>query len=299
MKYLRYLVLMFIMGCVGSAWAYQTPPVPQASSIQSTEFHGSKVSIPSGDAHSVDPGRSEITLLRAQNEIIKSYQESILNTVYWALGGVFALAILLAGFGWWSNFKLNEIDKDRLRSEMRLELEKLSSETGLVLEQSAADVLRSVRERNDAHTASLDKMTERMTENLSSFRGEIDEKTKETSQSLLALVEGMGLATKRIHRTEATLRQVEELIWDIKGIQMNVLLTQCQGVYSSISAGDVDLLKNILARMLATAQTLIDAGTIINSDLMVTIKKCVSSAAEMAPIEAASVSDALANVVAG
>src|SRR6266849_9833581 len=46
----------------------------------------------------------EVQALRAQLEVMRRYDDRILSTVYWSLGTVVLLAVLLYGFSWYTNF---------------------------------------------------------------------------------------------------------------------------------------------------------------------------------------------------
>lgn len=45
----------------------------------------------------------QIEVLKAQVEVMKSYQDKFLSTVYWSLGTVAALVVFLAGFNWFTS----------------------------------------------------------------------------------------------------------------------------------------------------------------------------------------------------
>jgi hypothetical protein len=77
----------------------------------------------------------ERELLLRQIKTIEGFDDKILKTVHWALGAVFAVAALLVGYGWFTNFKMGEKDRQRLKEEtlndanksllqMRAEIEK-------------------------------------------------------------------------------------------------------------------------------------------------------------------------------
>lgn len=98
-----FLVLFLTANC-GFAFAddgQRPPPAPHSSA-------------PSD----VSDANTQVLLLKQQVEATKAYQESLLATVYWALGGVFGIALLLVGFGWFANFKVYERDKRALKSEL-------------------------------------------------------------------------------------------------------------------------------------------------------------------------------------
>lgn len=78
--------------------------------------------------------KQQVKILESQLQVMKDYQSSLLDTVYWALGGVFLIVGLLLGFGWFSNFRIYERDKETLKADLELvvrskgdELEKLTS----------------------------------------------------------------------------------------------------------------------------------------------------------------------------
>jgi hypothetical protein len=76
--------------------------------------------------------REELAVLRAQLQVMTSYDQRLLATVYWALGALGTLGAAIIGFGWFTNFKIYERDKDALRSalsaDIQAELAKLRSE---------------------------------------------------------------------------------------------------------------------------------------------------------------------------
>lgn len=73
----------------------------------------------------------ETLALRAQIEIMRQYDQRLLSTVYWSLGVLATVTILLIGFGWFANFRLYERDKIALRQELIVfiqeELSKINS----------------------------------------------------------------------------------------------------------------------------------------------------------------------------
>lgn len=62
-------------------------------------------------------------ILEAQLQTTKDYQGSLLDTVYWALAGVFVIVGLLLGFGWLANFKIYDRDKEVIREQLNIQIE--------------------------------------------------------------------------------------------------------------------------------------------------------------------------------
>lgn len=109
-------------------------------------------------------------LLRAQLQYTRDFQDSLLSTVYWALGGTFVLAGLLLGFGWLANFKVYERDKAAMRSELEaLLITRVSEITvevgtrlGQIPELIAEDVKVASANNERAAKASLEDVSNRI-----------------------------------------------------------------------------------------------------------------------------------------
>lgn len=61
---------------------------------------------------------AEIAVLKAQLATTKDFTEAMLSTVYWSLGTVCGIVLVLFGFNLYSNFSLHERDKAAIRSEL-------------------------------------------------------------------------------------------------------------------------------------------------------------------------------------
>ncbi|WP_180115703.1 hypothetical protein [Acinetobacter sp. YH12140] len=59
----------------------------------------------------------QIEVLKSQVDVMKSYQDKFLSTVYWSLGTVAALVVFLAGFNWFTNNR-NAEKESSLHKEM-------------------------------------------------------------------------------------------------------------------------------------------------------------------------------------
>lgn len=70
-------------------------------------------------ASAVRMPNDETLVLRAQLAEVHRFQEQILSTVYWSLGTLAGITVLLVGFGWWTNFRVYERDKQSLEKELR------------------------------------------------------------------------------------------------------------------------------------------------------------------------------------
>lgn len=62
---------------------------------------------------------NELAVVKAELAASQHFQEQILTTVYWSLGTIAGLAVLLVGYGWWTNFRIYDRDKQALEKELR------------------------------------------------------------------------------------------------------------------------------------------------------------------------------------
>jgi hypothetical protein len=80
---------------------------------------------------------TEVIALRAQLEVMRQYDERLLETVYWALGTAVALILFAAGAGWYANFRSYQRDKESLKRELHLDLQSSARETSESLHSQA------------------------------------------------------------------------------------------------------------------------------------------------------------------
>lgn len=240
---------------------------------------------------------SEVSLLREQNKIIRDYQESILDTVYWALGALFVIAALLAGFGWWSNFKVYDKDKARLQEDLEAKVAQLEAELSLRIENSRGELVRVVTEKSEAHL-------NRLLAEASDLRNRVastDSKVVGLNEAVGSLDASLKTSVKAIRQliseNAAELRQVEEHIWELKGVPSNILITQSQGILAARDAENPARVKSVLTRMKETIERhFISKDRALPRRLRVLIEPNIVGAQEIDSILATEVLDLLDRV---
>ena len=60
----------------------------------------------------------EVIILKAQISLMREFNQHILSTVYWSLGTIVVIAILLVGFSWFTNYRMYEREVKALRQEL-------------------------------------------------------------------------------------------------------------------------------------------------------------------------------------
>lgn len=132
--------------------AYAQKPQAPATSIASSE---PAVATSVAELAELGAAKQQIRLLEAQLQLTREFQGSVLDTVYWGLGGVFVVVGLLLGFGWFANFKVYERDKDSLRLELLSVASKQGADLKTELIARAAELEKSIAVKADSAGVSL------------------------------------------------------------------------------------------------------------------------------------------------
>jgi len=275
-----------------SALAYQSAPssarsVPVAGPSLVTNANGTRVDFK--DA-------AEIALLRAQVKSSKEYQDTLLNIVCWSLSGTLAIALLLAGFGWWSNFKIYEADKKRLSDDFEARIIKLKSDLELKAMSFNSELEKIVDEKNAQYFERIQKETLVLRSEIPSVRSEFLERLALIEKPIQGLSKKTIDNEKSVYDLEATLRDVEENIWEMKGVWPNVLLTQGQRVRAAIRADNKYQVEGALEDMVETIEKMIKIGKSVDQNFVKLFTSAVKNASESNPIEVTKVLESFSKI---
>lgn len=132
--YIRNLTIFaaFLLTCSVSLLAQPISPTPS----------------PAPTSYSQMPSEAEkeaekVAILQAQLELMRQYDQRLLETVYWSLGGMVTIVVLVAGFGWFANFRLYEHDKKALKQELTGFIKEERAKLHEELSSAARDAVRS------------------------------------------------------------------------------------------------------------------------------------------------------------
>ncbi|MGX4640557.1 hypothetical protein [Massilia sp. SYSU DXS3249] len=183
----------------------------------------------------------EIIVLRAQNQLMQDYQGTMIDIVLWSLTGISTIAVLVAGFGWWSNFKIYENDKKRLQEEVDSNLAQQIAQLEVRLQSTALNLERSIDAKVEANLS-------RAHSDLATLRSEFSDIKKKCD----ALQEQVNESKRQSYLARSELRAVEENIWEIKEIPEAILMTQIQGLLADRAGNDMASARVTLSRMKRT-----------------------------------------------
>jgi len=223
----------------------------------------------------------EVISIQAQNKIIKEYHSSLLDTVYWALAGVATMALLLAGFGWFTNFKFYEADKQRLKEEFLSRNNEFEAKLMGHVTTAQSATLREIELKLEAFMDRLGTNSVELRAEIAKITSTIEARITELDKSQKRHEEDNLEIVKNIASCEADLREVEENIWDIKKVPSNILITQSQGLRAAVKADNRFQVKNILNRMTETIETaFLSKNTPISPDALNIVTKTLNERME-------------------
>lgn len=248
-------------------------------------------------ALSISQAELELKVQEKQIATIKEYHSSLLDTVYWALSTVATVAALLVGFGWFANFKFHESEKQRLKDELDGRIKEALAFIESRLSAHEVQMLNAVDTRLDSHFTRVARdidiaradavgMYERMTTSIEQMKSQ-----------LTALELGKKRSEIAENEMEVALRDVEVHVWELKGIPINMLITQRQGLDAAIKANSKFSVQFALDGMANTiTKSILPAKKNISAKMLKQFFDAVDSAAAIDPVKAASVKALLEQV---
>lgn len=284
MKALIYLISIFTFWC--NLCAAAPTPREKASTPTTTAAPQPNLQL-----------ESELKVLKMQVATMKEYHSSLLDTVYWALGTVATVAALLVGFGWFANFKFHESEKQRLKEELEGRLERAQALVDTRLSSSEVEVIKSIDSRLDSHLSGIARDIDIARAEAARLHQENADAIKQQKAEVAALQQARTMNQKRDSELEASLRAVEEHIWQLKGIPENRLLTQFQCLQSALDGEHRYYITSTMERMQQTInESILPAKKTLPKSVLDSIKGAVARAANIEPLAAANVSQLLEQI---
>lgn len=164
-------LIMLILALLLTATSAQTLPPQPPPSVAPTPSAQSATTAPKPAV----PADAEILALRQQNRLlegqlqaIKEFQSAILETIYWALGGVFLALSLVFGFSWFTNFKLYDRDKQALQADLHGKIDSSVKELTAAYATSALNLERRVDEKFEEWKRTAEYQAEETTKRIQS-----------------------------------------------------------------------------------------------------------------------------------
>lgn len=148
----------------------------------------------------------EVIVLRTQVAELQRFQEQVLGTVYWTLSALASVTVLLVSFGWWTNFRVYERDKDTLERALRTQMTDLLATSSDELRKSTLEQISEIMHQLDASVSTTEnRLSDALTANLNALEKKLSSQVMQVKSTLVS-------QTRRIRDLEllAQLQEREE-----------------------------------------------------------------------------------------
>lgn len=141
--------------------------------------------------------QQKIETLQYQLEATEKYLGDMTNTVYWSLSILVAVAVLLVGFGWFSNFKVYQRDKISIKDELKNLLKAEASRQNSEIVKLRSEALESINKQLESVKKVLDSESKKYSKLLISeieseitkIRSEINQVSRQNQKIVLKNLE--------------------------------------------------------------------------------------------------------------
>ncbi|RBM44883.1 hypothetical protein DLR65_18945 [Vibrio tarriae] len=201
--------------------------------------------------------KAQLQEMKIRNDLLEKHQSSLLSTIHWSLSFLGGVTILLIGYGWWSNSKVHEKDKQELKQE----ISSLLGEWEVRIKLDNADVISEQSKTIDNKLIRFDEQLKGVEKSLDEKLEKLFDESRSSDEKLSQKVDSLAQLTSTLIVKQTMLGSdvfdVEERVWELKGITANVLLTQAQGLDAARELGsDYGFrIKNILSRIQKTLES--------------------------------------------
>lgn len=175
---------------------------------------------------------SEVIVLRSQLQTMQEYDQKLLTTVYWALGVVGGIAVLLVGYGWFTNWRIYERDKAALTQELESQL------------QSKFATLKA--ELATKQNAVAEEILAQASTKVESVRNDLKQEIKQNESFAQQLLERILALSLWIEYYKG---QMEANYWEAQKVEGNVLDRYREMLTIAIKVGDEGEITSCLVKL--------------------------------------------------
>ncbi len=170
--------LFVVIGVVCSIWLSGT------ISAQAQQPLPSVVAATSNTTSLMSQKDAELLALQKQNDLIRQYHSSLLDTVYWALGLVGVVAALIVGASGLINFKVYEADKERLREQFTSKVNELTAQAESKISEARAAIQAEVQSLLHSHTDRISGEILAIRAEIVTYQGEVQGQLRSQAERL-------------------------------------------------------------------------------------------------------------------
>ncbi|MFG0399750.1 hypothetical protein [Pseudomonas sp. zjy_11] len=227
---------------------------------------------------------SELKILKEKNRLISEFQSSMLSIVLWALSAVVSTVLLLVGASLFTNFKLHDKELLRIKEDYdgRIKILKSEIEASLAVASREIAAAQEIRSQQD-----LDRMLDQASQVRSHFeavRGSLESKFDEVLKSTTRSDAEIKRVNDNLVRVTMDLRRAESLIWDVKEIPVNHLISSLQGLDAALLSNNDYHIDEFVDRIKGSLQeNFIDKGLAVDEEILSFFERRLTKLAEVRP----------------
>lgn len=194
---------------------------------------------------------------RGELKTMREYHTSLLDTVYWSLGTIVALALLLIGSSWYANLRIYENDKARIQEEVDKKLSQASASMSREL-QRLSESLNDMVDRDVCSLGErLSSEINRLRDDSRAFDHQLTEDFKSLRDAFEVFLRMPGQINDRLVRIELDTQLIREATLKLKGDPVQLLLAQFLALEAASRAKDGDGVRAVLSRMRSNLRVLV------------------------------------------
>lgn len=275
MKIRKYLFIVLILAANSGICANNpTSPKPEIKNAMTervASFQG-------------DIAREEIIALREQNKLLREFQSSTLNTIYWALSAILTMAGALAIHNWWTNRKMYEADKEKLRAEVSSRLSSSEANGHLRIEENKVELIKIIESRIDSLSNRITTEFEGVRGSVEAIRQEVDAKNESLRSSLNQLDGAVQANRSSVNDVMWNLRTFESRYWESRGVFSNVLLSHIQAMKAAFENKNPGIIKYSLEQFVSVLKgRIVPSGEEIIEYTYEELKKIIPAISQFDP----------------
>ncbi len=234
--------------------------------------------------NSISPQAPSNEQQQGELKAIREYHDSLLDTVYWTLGIVIGLVLVIIGSSWYTNFRLYEADKARMLEEVERKIAEANSRISRDLQMLSSNLSDKADRDLLALASRLSSDIERLRSDNKESNVQISTDIKELEDAFLIFLKFPDVIKEQLNRVSLDTQLNTERIWELKGNPVKVLLSQFLAFDAAIRTGDNASIKAVLERMKDNlSNAVLPSGKKVPSNVLDVLRKSLAQARDNGP----------------
>lgn len=227
----------------------------------------------------ISPQTPTNELQQGELKAIREYHSSLLDTVYWTLGIVLGLVLVIIGSSWYTNFRLYEADRARMLEEVERKIAEANSMVSRDLRMLSNNLSDKADRDLLALASRLSSEIERLRSDNKDANIRLSTEIKELEEAFQIFLKFPDVIKEQLNRVSLDTQLNTEHIWELKGNPVKVLLSQFLAFDAAVGTGDNASIKAALERMKDNLRNaVLPSGKKVPSNVLDVLRKSLARA---------------------